>query len=72
MVQGNLTASGEVEVLAGGQPAGDVRGKAVIVLDGAVVHRRISMGPLPILPGEVAEIAALKQQGEASDLQRGQ
>lgn len=67
MVQGNVTASGKVEVLATGQLLGVVQGKAVIIREGAVVDGRISMGPLPGPPGELAEIAALKRQEEPSD-----
>ncbi len=65
VVRGNLVASGKMVLLATGYLVADAWSNALIVKEGAFMNARISTGPLPSLPGELAEFAELVRHGEA-------
>lgn len=66
VVWGNLAAVGKAEVSATGQLLGDVRCKAMIIREGAVVNGSVNMGAASP-PREFGELASLSRRKEASD-----
>lgn len=64
VVRGNLSASGRVEVLSTGHLVGDVRGKVLVVREGAALNGKINV-EAPLSPaGVFAEMTRLMQEQE--------
>lgn len=64
VVRGNLSASGRVEVLSTGHLVGDVRGRVLVVREGAALNGKINV-EAPLSPaGVFAEMTRLMQQEE--------
>jgi len=65
VVRGNVMASGKVELTPTGHLVGDIRGKALIVREGAAVNGRIDV-EAPLSPaGVFAEMTRLIQHEQA-------
>ena len=65
VVRGNVMASGKVELTPTGHLVGDIRGKALIVREGAAVNGRIDV-EAPLSPaGVFAEMTRLLQHEQA-------
>ncbi len=56
-VEGNITATGRLELRAGCQVSGDVRAMRLAIEDNAVFRGKVDLSQAPAKPGEAAPIA---------------